>query len=93
MAGAACIISNASPLAKSSAMSMRVTSLILYLRISNAAEAPTFPAPIIDIIIIMSLCAFSTDKTSCTLAFCAIYSRFYILNWLASYFALFSACF
>jgi hypothetical protein len=31
---------------------MRVTSLILYLKISKAAEDPTFPAPIMVIMLI-----------------------------------------
>ena len=49
MAGAACIMSSASPLAKSSAMSTSTTSPRRYLRMSNAAALPTLPAPIMEI--------------------------------------------
>ena len=50
-AGAACIISSASPFASSPKTSMRTTSSILSLSMLKADALPTFPAPIIVIIL------------------------------------------
>lgn len=58
IAGAACIMSSASPLAKSSAMSIRTTSLILNLRMLNAEALPTFPAPMMEIMFLSGIDSF-----------------------------------